>query len=82
MKLNVQALEAYDAVMRLMTKHEFDRIKQFEDEADGDEEKFRQKVLLRAARSSNEKKKLFAAALKAKGYDNLATFIDGIMVDH
>ena len=65
-----------------MSDHEFDRIKQFEAEADGDEEKFRQKVLLRAARSSNDKKKRFAAALKAKGYDTLATFIDGIMVSH
>ena len=61
--------------------HEFKRIKQFEDEADGDDEKLRQKILLRAARSSNEKKERFVAALKAKGYDTLATFIDGIMVD-
>jgi len=66
----------------MSSEHEFSRIKQFETEADGDEEKFRQKVLLRAARSSNEKKKRFAAALKAKGYDTLATFIDGIMISH
>lgn len=64
-----------------MSDHEFSRIKQFEKEANGSEEKFRQKVLLRAARSSNEKKKKFVLALKAKGYDTLATFIEGIMVD-
>jgi hypothetical protein len=62
--------------------HEFDRIKQFENESLGDEEKFRQKVLLRAARSSNKKKQAFVDALRVKGYATLATFIDGIMVDH
>lgn len=59
---------------------EFNRISQFETEAAGDEDKFRQKVLLRAARSGNDKKQRFVDALRLKGYGTLATFIDSLMV--
>ena len=61
--------------------HEFDRIRQFELEANGDVDKLRQKLLLRAARSSNDKKQRFVDALRLKGYGTLATFIDSLMVD-
>lgn len=61
--------------------HELARITQFELEANGDVDKLRQKLLLRAARSGNGKKQRFVDALRLKGYTELATFVDGIMVD-
>ena len=61
-------------------KHELDRIDQFIREAGGDEEKLKQKLLVRAGRCSQEKLQLFVRALDNRGLNNIANYIRALMI--
>ena len=56
-------------------RHEIDRIEQFKEEADGDFEKFKQKLLVRAGRCGPDKRTRFIEALKEMGLPEVAAFV-------
>jgi len=56
-------------------QHEIDRINQFKQEANGDEQKFRQKLLVRASRCSVEKLERFVWALQRMGLPEVAAWV-------
>lgn len=65
--------------LRKMYAHEIKRITQFKEQAK-DEEHFRQKLLTRAGRCSQEKLHRFIEALKAMELNETAGFIQGVMI--
>jgi hypothetical protein len=61
--------------------HERMRITQFTTKADGDDQKFRQLILLRATRCGPAKLERFIMNLRKIGRDDLASFIEMCMKD-
>jgi len=64
--------------------HEISRIKQFKNQSRGDESKFRQLILTRAGRCSDDKLRRFVQALRDYGgadIHDLAGFIEGVYIN-
>ena len=61
-------------------EHEFQRIRQFQNEAAGDDQKLRAKLLLRAGRCNPDKLIRFVDALREFGLKDIATYINELMI--